>query len=72
MMHARAEPIWFSRDLRWLDGLGGPPFPDSVAAAAFAPAVIRPGMDLLIYWPRDLAALWNRGQIVASEFATWR
>jgi hypothetical protein len=33
---------------------------------------IRPGMDLLIYWPRDLAALWNRGQVGASEFATWR
>jgi hypothetical protein len=67
------EPKWFTRDLKWLDTLGGLPFADSVAAAAFAPDVIRPGMDLVMYWQgNDRGTLWSRGNIVASEFATWR
>lgn len=65
-------PRWTTTDLSYLAALGGRPFPDAVAAAAFDPDVMVAGLDVYAWWRKENHFFPSLGLLHPEEMKHWR
>jgi hypothetical protein len=65
-------PKWMTTDLSYLDAVGGPPFTDAVAAAAFDPALMMRNVDVYGYWRKENHFIPSHGFLDPNEVRNWR
>jgi hypothetical protein len=65
-------PKWLTTDLSYLAAIGGAPFEDAVAAAAFDPAVMMQNVDVEGFWKKDNDYIPTQGFLDANEKRNWR
>ena len=65
-------PKWITRDLLYLNDLGGPPFTNAVAAAGFAPESLTSEVDVWGWWRKDNHFFPSLGRLEADEIKNWR
>jgi hypothetical protein len=66
------RPNWMTTDLSYLDTLGGAPFANAAAAAAFPAESFVSGMDVYGWWQVDRDYLISPGRIDQAVYATLR
>jgi len=65
-------PKWMTTDLSYLDAIGGAPFADAVAAAAFDPGLIVQNVDVYGLWRKENDYIPSHGFLDANEIRKWR
>ena len=65
-------PKWMTHDLSYLDLLGGVPFADAVAAAAFDPEVMVQDVDVFGWWRKENHFFPSHGFLDPDEMKNWR
>lgn len=65
-------PRWTTTDLSYLEALGGRPFPDAVAAAAFDPDLMVTGLDVYAWWRKQNEFFPSLGVLNPGEMKNWR
>lgn len=65
-------PRWTTTDLSYLAALGGRPFPDAVAAAAFDPDFMVTGLDVYAWWRKQNQFFPSLGMVDPDETKHWR
>jgi hypothetical protein len=66
------EPKWLTRDLSYLDAIGGAPFPNAVAAAAFDARAMVQDVDVFGWWRKENHLFPSHGFLDPKEFTNWR
>jgi hypothetical protein len=59
-------------DLSYLDAIGGSPFTDAVAAAAFDADVMAQSFAVYGFWQTGIHSIPTHGLLDANEVRTWR
>lgn len=65
-------PRWTTTDLSYLAALGGRPFPDAVAAAAFDPDLMVTGLDVYAWWRKQNDFFPSVGMLEPEVTSGWR
>jgi hypothetical protein len=66
------QPLWVTTDLSNLRALGELPFDGAVAAAGFAPHVLKPDIDFYAWWRKGIHTLVSSGRLEAAYLQAWR
>ncbi len=61
-----------TRELAFLDVLGGPPFENAILAATFEPEAFRPGLTVFASWTLAKTRFYSGGVISANDLRHWR
>jgi hypothetical protein len=65
-------PRWMTTDLSYLTLLGGLPFPDAVAAAAFDPDLLVKDVDVYGWWQKQNEFFPSHGFLNPDDIKSWR
>jgi len=65
-------PKWMTTDLSYLDAIGGAPFADAVAAAAFDAELFVQSVGVYGFWRKENHFIPSHGFIDPNEIRHWR